>query len=260
MDCSMPGFSVLHYLLEFTHIHVHWVSDAIQPSHPLSPPSPPALNLSQHQGLFQWVGSLHQVVKGLELQLQHQSFPMNIQGWFPLGLSGWISLLSKGLFKSLLQHHSPKASILQCSAFFMVQLSHVYMTTGKTIALTIQTFVGKVMSLLFNKLSSLVSFSSKPFSLQCEGKWDEIMKSPFWFCQVLYQQSWWGAWPWLPTASSCHLVRSGGRKNDHQGLQPLRLGLSQHWGLIAPWGGKEELSSPTFYQTLFWTSRFLENF
>ena len=63
----------------------------------LSPPSPPALNLSQHQGLFQWVGSLHQVAKGLELQLQHQSFPMNIQGWFPLGLSGWISLLSKGL-------------------------------------------------------------------------------------------------------------------------------------------------------------------
>ena len=83
----------------------------------------------------------------------------------------WLDLLAvQGTLKSLLQHHSPKASILQCSAFFMVQLSHVYMTTGKTIALTIQTIVGKVMSLLFNKLSSLVSFSSKPFSLQCEGK------------------------------------------------------------------------------------------
>ena len=83
----------------------------------------------------------------------------------------WLDLLAvQRTLKSLLQHHSPKASILQCSAFFMVQLSHVYMTTGKTIALTIQTFVGKVMSLLFNKLSSLVSFSSKPFSLQCEGK------------------------------------------------------------------------------------------
>ena len=74
--------------------------------------------------------------------------PMNIQGWFPLGLTGWISLLSRGL----LQHHSSKASILRCSDFFMAQLSHPYMTTGKTIALTIQTFVGKVMALLFNTL------------------------------------------------------------------------------------------------------------
>ena len=82
--------------------------------------------------------------------------PMNIQGWFPLGLTGLMSLVSKGLSKSLLQHHNSKASILQCSAFFMVQLSHPHMTTGKTIALTIQTFVSKVMSLLFNKLSRFV--------------------------------------------------------------------------------------------------------
>ena len=74
MDCSTAGFPVLHYLPEFTQIYVHWVSDTIQPSHPLSPPSPPALNLSQHQGLFQWVWSSHQVAKALELQLQHQSF------------------------------------------------------------------------------------------------------------------------------------------------------------------------------------------
>ena len=80
--------------------------------------------------------------------------PVNIQGWFPLGLTGLISLLSTE-FSSLLQHNS-KASILPCSAFFMVQLSHLYMTTGKTIALTIWTFVGKVMSLLFNILSRLV--------------------------------------------------------------------------------------------------------
>ena len=73
-DCSTPGFPVLHHLLEFGETHVDWVGDAIQPSHPLSPPSPPALNLSQHQGLFQWVGSSHQVVKVLEFQLQHQSF------------------------------------------------------------------------------------------------------------------------------------------------------------------------------------------
>ena len=74
MDCSPPGSSVLQYLLESAQTHIHWVSDAIQPSHPLWSPSPPALNLSQHQGLFQWVGSLHQVAKVLEVQLQHQSF------------------------------------------------------------------------------------------------------------------------------------------------------------------------------------------
>ena len=82
--------------------------------------------------------------------------PVNIQDGVPLGYTGWISLLSKGLSESLLQHHSSKASILQCSAFFIVQLSHPYMTTGKIIALTRRTFVGKVMFLLFNKLSRLV--------------------------------------------------------------------------------------------------------
>ena len=74
MDCSTPGLPVHHQLLEFTQTHVHWVGDAIQPSHPLSSLSPPAFNLSQHQGLFKWVSSLHQVAKILELQLQHQSF------------------------------------------------------------------------------------------------------------------------------------------------------------------------------------------
>ena len=74
MDCSTPGFSVHHQLPGFTQTHVHWVSDAIQPSHPLSSPSPPAFNLPQHQGLFQGVSSSHQVAKVFELQLQHQSF------------------------------------------------------------------------------------------------------------------------------------------------------------------------------------------
>ena len=72
VDCSTPGFPVLHYLLEFAQTHVLWVSDAIQPSHPLLPPSPPALDLSQHQGLFQLVSSSHQVARGLELELQCQ--------------------------------------------------------------------------------------------------------------------------------------------------------------------------------------------
>ena len=74
MNCSTPGLPVHHQLLEFTQTHVHWVSDLIQPSHPLLSPSPPAFNLSQHQGLFQGVNSLHQVAKGLVFQLQHQSF------------------------------------------------------------------------------------------------------------------------------------------------------------------------------------------
>ena len=74
MDCSTPGFPVLHYLMEFAQTHVHWVRDAVQTSHPLLSPSPSALNLLQHQGLFQWVGSSHQVAKILELQLWHQSF------------------------------------------------------------------------------------------------------------------------------------------------------------------------------------------
>ena len=81
--------------------------------------------------------------------------PMNIQDWFPLGLTGWILAIQETL-KSLLQHHSSKVSILQHSAFFIIQLSHPYMTTGKTIALSIRTFVGKVMSLLFNTLSRIV--------------------------------------------------------------------------------------------------------
>ena len=74
MDCSTTGFPIHHQLPEFTQTHVHQVGDAIQPSHPLSSPSPPAFNLSQHLGLFKWVSSLHQVAKGLEFQLQHQSF------------------------------------------------------------------------------------------------------------------------------------------------------------------------------------------
>ena len=142
--------------LEFaqTHVHVHRVGDAIQPSHPLSSPSPPAFNLSQHQGLFQWVSSLHQVANVLEFQLQHQS--NEHPGMISFRMD-WLDLLAvQGTVKNLLQHHSSKASVLQCSAFFIVQISHPYMTTGKTIALTRWAFASKVMSLLFKMLSRLV--------------------------------------------------------------------------------------------------------
>ena len=100
MDCSTPGFPVHHQLPELTQTHVHRVSDIIQPSHPLSSPSPPAFNLFQHQDLFKWVSSSHQEAKVLEFQLQHQSFQWRLWfplGWFPLGWTGWISLQSKGL-------------------------------------------------------------------------------------------------------------------------------------------------------------------
>ena len=133
----------------------HWVGDAIQPSHPLSSPFPPAFNLSQHQGLFKQVSSSQQVAKVLEFHLQHQFFQWIFRTDFVW--MGWFDLLAvQGTLKSLLQHHSSKPSILQHSAFFIVQLSHPYMTTGKTIALTRQTFVGRVMSLLFNILSRLI--------------------------------------------------------------------------------------------------------
>ena len=119
------------------------------------PPSPPALSLSQHQGLFQWVSSSHQVAKGLELQLQHLSF-QEYSGLISFRIYCFDLLTVQGTLKSLLQCHSSKTSILWHSAFFMVQLSHPYVTTGKTITLTIQTFVSKVMSLLFNTLSRFV--------------------------------------------------------------------------------------------------------
>ena len=152
MDCSIPGFPVHQ---QHVQTHVHQVSDAIQPSHPLLSPFPPTYNLSQHQGLFQWVSSLHLVAKVLELQLQHQSFQKySVLISFRMDLLDLLAV--QGTLKSLLQHHSSKASILQHSAFFMVQISHPYTTTGKTIALTRWIFVGTVMSLLFNMLSRLV--------------------------------------------------------------------------------------------------------
>ena len=130
---------------------VHWVSNAIQPSHPLSSPSPLAPNLSQYQGLFQWVSSSHQVAK-------YWNFSFNISpsnehpGLIFFRMHCLDLLAVQGTLKSLLQHHSSKASSPWHSAFFILQLSHPYMTTRKTIALTIQIFVGNVTSLFFNML------------------------------------------------------------------------------------------------------------
>ena len=122
------------------------------------PSSPFAFNLSKHQGLSQWTDSLHQVAKVLEIHLHHQSFQW-FQGWFTLGLTGLISLQSKGLSRvfSSTTVQFFKVPILRLLAFFMVQLSHLYMTTEKIIALTRWTFVDKIMALLFNMLSRFVT-------------------------------------------------------------------------------------------------------
>ena len=155
MDCSTVGFPVHHQLLELAQTHVHLVGDTIQLSHPLLSLSPPAFNLSQPQGLYQGVSSLHQVATVSELQLSI-SPPSEYSGLISFR-TDWLDLFAvQATLKSLLQHHSSKASVLRHSAFFMVQLSHPNMTTGKTIALTGWTFVSKVMSLLFNTLSRFV--------------------------------------------------------------------------------------------------------
>ena len=153
MDCSAPCSPILHCLPELAQIHVHWVGDAIQPSHPLSSPSPPVFNLSQHQGLFPLSQLFASGGQSIGASASASVLPVNIQGWFSLGLTGFFLLAVQGTLKSLIQYHSSKSSVLWRSSFFMAQLSHLYMTTGKTIALTARTFVGKTMSLLFNTLS-----------------------------------------------------------------------------------------------------------
>ena len=114
---TTPGLPVHHQLPELTQTHIHWGGDAIQPFHPLSSPSPPAFNLFQHQGLFIWVSSSHQVAKVLEFQLQHQSFQRIFKDWFPLGWTGWISLQSKGLARVF------SNTTVQKHQFFGTQLS-----------------------------------------------------------------------------------------------------------------------------------------
>ena len=156
MNCSTPGLPVHHQLPEFTQTQVHQVSDAIQPSHPLStllllPPIPPSIRVFSNEStlLMRWP--------------KYWSFSFNIipskeiPGLISFRMDWWDLLALQGTLKSLLQHHSSKASVLQHSAFFTVQLSHPYMSTGKTIALTRWTLISKVMSLLFTMLSRLVT-------------------------------------------------------------------------------------------------------
>ena len=153
MNCSMPGFPVHQQLLEVTQTQIHRVSDALHPSHPIIPfshlqPFPASRSFLMSQ-LFASGG------QSTGASALASVLAVNIQGWFPLELTGLISLQSKGLSRVFSNTTVQKNQFLG-SAFFTVQFSYPYMTTGKTIPLTIQTFVGKVMSLFFNMLSSFV--------------------------------------------------------------------------------------------------------
>ena len=155
MNCNTSDFSVFQCLPEFTQTQIHWASDAIQPSHPLSsllllPSIFPSIRVSSNES------ALH-IRWPKYWSFSFSISPSNGHSGLPSFRIDWFDLLAvQGTAKSLLQHHSSKASVLWWSAFFMVQLSHPYMTSGKTIALTTWTFAGKVMSLLFNTLSRFV--------------------------------------------------------------------------------------------------------
>ena len=175
MNCSMPGLPVHHKLPEFTQTHAHRVGDAIQPSHPLSSPSPLTPNPPSIR-----VFSNESALRMRWPKYWRFSFNISPSNEHPGLISfrmDWLDLLAvQRTLKSLLQHHSSKASIFRRSAFFTIQLSHPYMATGKTIALTRWTFVGKVMSLLFNMLSRLV-ITFLPRSKHLLISW---LQSPFW--------------------------------------------------------------------------------
>ena len=155
MNCSMPGLPVHHQLPEFTQAHVHRVRDAIQPSHPrcpllLLPPISPSIRVFSNE-------SAHRMRWPKYWGFSFSISPSNKYSRLISFMIDWFYFLAvQGTLKSLLQHHSSIASILRCSAFFVVQLSHSYMTTGKTIVLTRWTFVDKVISLFFNMLSRFV--------------------------------------------------------------------------------------------------------
>ena len=181
MVCSTPGSPVLHYLPEFAQIHVYWIDDVIQLSHPLLPFS---FCLQSFPASGSFPRSQFFASGGQSIGASASVLPISIQGWFHLGLTGFDLhlLVVQGTLKSLLQHHNLKTSILWCSVFFTVQLSHPYMTTGKTIALTIWTFAGKVISLLFHMLCRFEG-NGNPLQYSClENSVD--------------RKAWWGYSPW----------------------------------------------------------------
>ena len=236
-DCSTPGFLVLHYLLEFAQTRVHWVGDIIQPYYALLAPFPPSLDLSQIS------------VFSSELALRIRwpkywsfNFSISPSNEYP-GLIFfriyWFDLAVQGTLKSFLQHHNSKASIPWHSDFFMVQLSHPYMTTGKTTALTIQTFVSKVMSLFFSTLKFVIAFLPRSkcllFFFFCIlllfisyitlGKLFDLSELFFFLLVVNFVIH------WNETAMGLHVFTCD--PPSHLPLHPLPLGLPSAPGLSA---------------------------
>ena len=147
MDCSTSGFPVHYQLPELAQTHVHW-SQWCHTTISSSVPFSSCLRSFPASGSFLMSRFFTSGGQSIGVSASASVLLINIQDWFPLGWTGWISIAVQGTLKSLLQHHSSKASVLQCSALFVVQLSYPYTTTGKTIALTRRTFVSKVVSLL----------------------------------------------------------------------------------------------------------------
>ena len=160
-----------HQLPEFTQTHVYQVGDAIQPTHPLLSPSPPAFNLSQYQGLFKWVSSSHQVAKVVEFQLQHQAFQWIFRTDF-LSIDCLNLLAVHRTLKNLCQHHIQSVNSLLLSLRYGPTLTSVP-DAWKNQALTIQTCVIKVMSLLFNTLSRFVRAFPPSWNQDCQEKYEQ---------------------------------------------------------------------------------------
>ena len=205
MDCSTPGLPVPHHLLEFPQVHVHCIGDAIQPSHPLMPCSPLA---SIFASIRDFSNEFTSDDQNTGASASASALQVNIQGWSCLKLTGLISCV-QGTFRSLLQHHSLKASTLWCSASFTVQLSQLYVTTGKTTALIVRTFVDRVMSLLFNTPSRfviaflprnnhlLISWLQSPSAMILELKKRTYICPYFYLFPFYLPCSIWGQMPWF---------------------------------------------------------------
>ena len=214
----------LHYLPEFAQTRAHGVGDAIQPSHPLVPPSSLALNISQHQGLFQWVSSLHQVVK--VLKLQHQSFQWIVRVDFLQDWLVWSPSCPRDS-KELLQHHNWKASILQCSNFFMVQLSHLYMTRS------LSNLKGRFFKYFLPKPSIYCCYLvAKLWPTLCD---------PMDCCPT--GSSVQGDFPGKNTGLGCHFLLQGifWTQRSNPGLLPGRQ-ILYHWTTLETW--KRSSQSP----------------
>ena len=177
MDYSTPGFPVHHQLLEFTQTHVHWVSDAIQSSHPVVPFSS-RLQSFPASGSFQVSQLFTSGGQSIGVSASTSVLPMNIQDWFALGWTGWISLLSKGLSRVFSNTTVQKHQFSAHSFLYSPILTSIH-ATGNTISLTRWTFVGKVMSLLFNMLSKLV-MTFLPRSKSLSISWQQSPSAVIW--------------------------------------------------------------------------------